>query len=211
MLRLRNGEFTTMKNKKLASAFLATAIMFSLASAASAEYWVEPGDTMGKIAKENKMSLKDLISLNPHISNPNLIHVGDYIVIRTGTETQKDLVDYARSLQSVTAYKYGGTNAPYETDCSGWVQYVYKKFGVNLPRVSRDQAKTGLPVKFGELQIGDLMFFSTRADHVITHVGIYMGDNYFISNLNATKDVQILSTWGKWAQDTFMWGTRYKL
>jgi hypothetical protein len=197
--------------RKLVIFALTLALSFGFASISHAQHYVKSGDSMSKIAKEHKMGLKDLISLNPHIKNPNLIHIGDYIIIRSGTETQKDLVDYARSLQDVTAYKYGGNNFPYEVDCSAWAQGIYKKFGVNLPRVSRDQAKVGQPIKFPELQIGDLMFFSTRKDHVITHVGIYMGNDYFISNLNEAKDVEILSTWGRWTQDYFMWGTRVKI
>jgi cell wall-associated NlpC family hydrolase len=185
-------------------------VMFAIP--ASAQHYVQSGETMAKIARNQGMTLKDLISLNPHIKNPNLIHVGDYIVIRSNTEKQKDLVDYARSLQDVTEYVYGGTQ-PTKTDCSGWVQAIYKKFGVNLPRTSREQAVTayGTPVKFQDLQIGDLMFFSTRADKVITHVGIYMGNDFWISNLNEAKDVEILSNWGRWTQDHFLWGKRFKL
>jgi LysM repeat protein len=200
--------------KKIAAACFAGLIVLGIGSqAAHAEYFVEKGDTFFKIASENHMTLSDLISLNKHIKDPNKIRVGDYIVIRSGTETQKDLVDYARSLQAVTAYQYGGNNFPYETDCSGWVQGIYKKFGVSLPRVSKDQAKTGTPVKFQDLQIGDLMFFSTAADKHITHVGIYMGPETqaFISNLNENKDVEILSSWGTWSREHFLWGTRYKL
>jgi cell wall-associated NlpC family hydrolase len=199
-----------VKKYLLASGF-ALFLTLAISTVASAQVYVEKGDTMAKIAKENKMSLADLISLNPHIKNPNLIHPNDYIIIRSRVEAKKDLVDYARSLQDVTAYKFGGNAFPNSTDCSGWVQGVFKKFGVELPRVSREQAKTGTPVTFQELQLGDLMFFSTRADKVITHVGIYMGNDYWISNLNENKDVEILSTWGRWAQDYFLWGTRYEI
>ena len=197
--------------KKIAAAAMAAACIFGAASAANAQHYVQKGESLGSIAKEYNMNLKDLISLNPHIENPNVIHPNDYIIIRSKTEPQKDLVDYARSLQSVTAYVYGGQKAPYETDCSGWAQHVYKKFGVELPRVSRDQAKTGQSVAFQDLQIGDLMFFSTRADKVITHTGIYMGNDYWISNLNEKKDVEILSTWGSWAQKYFLWGARHEI
>jgi cell wall-associated NlpC family hydrolase len=65
-------------------------------------------------------------------------------------------------------------------------------------------------VKFRDLQIGDLMGFSTRADKKITHVGIYMGENLFISNLNEKVDVEIMNTWGKWTQAYFQWGARYE-
>jgi len=197
--------------KKFMVPMLALLMVLGISTQASAQHYVEKGETLSKIAKEYGMTLSDIISLNPHIENPNVIHPNDYIIVRTKTETQKDLVDYARSLQSVTAYSYGGQNFPYETDCSGWAQGVFKKFGVSLPRVSRDQAKTGTPVKFDQLQIGDLMFFSTRADKTITHVGIYMGNDYWISNLNEEKDVEILSTWGSWSQKYFLWGTRHKL
>jgi cell wall-associated NlpC family hydrolase len=119
-------------------------------------------------------------------------------------------VDYARSLQYVTDYKFGGQYFPYSTDCSGWAQGIFQKFGVSLPRTSREQAKTGVPVIFEDLQIGDLMFFSTSPDKVtITHTGIYMGENYWISNLNAAKDVEIMSTFNTWTQQYFLWGSRH--
>jgi cell wall-associated NlpC family hydrolase len=189
---------------------LSLLICLNFGSIAHAEYVAKQGDTMYKIAQKYNMSLKDLLSLNPHLINPNKINAGDFIVVRS-KQTAKDLVDYAKSTQDITAYVYGGNNFPYEVDCSSWTQGVFKKFGVYLPRTSAEQATTGVPVKFSDLQIGDLMFFSTAADKHITHVGIYMGDNYWISNLNSKEKVKILSSWGKWTQEHFMWGTRYKL
>jgi cell wall-associated NlpC family hydrolase len=198
--------------KKLLLAFLIVpAFLITSQTSVMAQHYVQKGETMSSIAKEHRMTLTDLIALNKHIQNPNVIHPNDFIIIRSGTEPQKDLTEYARSLQSVTAYKYGGQDFPYSTDCSGWVQGIYKKFNVVLPRTSREQARTGTPVAFQNLQQGDLMFFSTRADKVITHTGIYLGNEFWISNLNEAKDVQILSTWGTWAQQHFLWGARHKL
>lgn len=199
--------------KRIITTLVALVLTLSFAGLTHAQVYVKKGDTLGKIAKEHQMNLKDLISLNPHISNPNRIVPGDYIVVRSPVEREKDLVDYARSLQESTQYAYGGQNAPYLTDCSGWVQYIYGKFGIALPRTSAQQAATGKPVTFQNLQTGDLMFFSTRDDKKITHVGIFMGKetNAFISNLNADKDVEILSTWGKFTQAYFQWGARHEL
>lgn len=197
--------------KNLISSALVLVLCLGFASIGHAQHYVNSGDTMSKIAKIYNMNLKDLISLNPHIKNPNQIQPNDYIIIRSAKDKKKDLVDYARSLQDVTAYQYGGNNFPYEVDCSAWAQGIFTKFGVELPRISRDQARTGEPITFAELQVGDLMFFSTRADKVITHTGIYMGNDYWISNLNEKKDVEVLSSWGRWAQDYFMWGSRYKM
>ena len=44
-------------------------------------YKVKKGDTLSKIAKANKVTLKKLIAANPQIKNPNLIHPGDIITI----------------------------------------------------------------------------------------------------------------------------------
>lgn len=197
--------------KHLLTSVIGLFLFFGISTAAQAQHYVTKNETLYSIAKEHKMSLTDLISLNPHITNPNNIHINDYIIVRTDEEKAKNIVEYARSLQDITAYSYGGQNFPKSTDCSGFVQGVYKKFGITLPRVSKDQAKTGKPIKFQDLQIGDLMFFSNRADKVISHVGIYMGNDYWISNLNTIKDVEILSSWGNWSQKYFMWGTRYEL
>lgn len=197
--------------KHLVSTAFAAFLLFGIATAANAQHYVQPGETLYKISQDFNMNLGDLISLNKHIKNPNIIKPGDYIIVRTTTEKQADLTAYAKSLEAITAYSYGGQQFPEKTDCSGWVQGIYKKFGVNLPRVSRDQAKVGTPVKFENLQIGDLMFFSTRADKVISHVGIYLGNDYFISNLNEKKDVEIMPSWGSWSREFFMWGSRIKL
>ena len=197
--------------KKLIISSAATlALTLSFATAGHAHY-VEKGETMYQIAKWNEMSLKDLIDLNPHIKNPSLIHAGDYIIVRSAKAPQHDLVDYARSLQEITAYKDGGNNFPYEVDSPTWIQGIYKKFGIELPKTGREQAVTGEFVNFYNLEVGDLMFFSTRKDKEVTHVGIYMGNNLWISNLNEKDDVEISNTWGRWAQDYFLWGTRFKI
>ena len=64
-------------------------------------------------------------------------------------------------------------------DCSGFVQFVFKQVGVNVPRSVREQLSAGAAVEDGDLRAGDLVFFSI--DHeVVTHVGIAMGGDLFI-------------------------------
>ncbi|HEY0826679.1 MAG TPA: C40 family peptidase [Bacilli bacterium] len=75
-------------------------------------------------------------------------------------------------------YKYGGTTTK-GFDCSGFSMYVFKQFGINLPRVSRDQAKIGNAVSKNNLRPGDLLFFNTNG-RGISHLGIYLGDGEFI-------------------------------
>jgi cell wall-associated NlpC family hydrolase len=73
-------------------------------------------------------------------------------------------------------YVWGGETPSIGLDCSGLVKIVFEKFGVNLPHYSRAQAKLGAPVGYDELQPGDLVFFGSP----IHHVGIYLGDGYYI-------------------------------
>ena len=138
---------------KKATVLIATCFFmtFIFAQNGSAQHYVQKGETMFKISRIYDMDLQDLIDLNPHIDNPNWIKPHDYIIIRSGTEPQKELVDYARSLQDVTKYVYGGHNAPYEVDCSGWAQEIYEKFGLNLPRTSRDSGESWKPRYFSAI------------------------------------------------------------
>ncbi len=77
-------------------------------------------------------------------------------------------------------YVYGGTT-PSGFDCSGFVMYVYKQFGVSLPHSSSAQSKKGTKVEKANLQQGDIVFFSDYKTHKgIGHCGIYIGNNQFI-------------------------------
>ncbi len=90
------------------------------------------------------------------------------------------IVAYALSFVG-TPYVWGGTS-PYGWDCSGFVQYVYRHFGVNLYRVSEDQVTEGVPVSASNLQPGDLVFFHTEWNpNDASHVGIYIGGGKMVN------------------------------
>ncbi len=93
-------------------------------------------------------------------------------------------------------YVYGGTT-PTGFDCSGFVQYVFAKNGISLPRVSRDRFKVGTPVSFRNLQSGDLVFFSLAKNGVVDHMGIYVGNGQFI-NASSSKGVTIYTFGPYW-------------
>ncbi len=71
-------------------------------------------------------------------------------------------------------YVYGATG-PNSFDCSGFVQYVYGRLGVKIPRTSGAQAAAARPVSKSSRQLGDLVIF--RSGGSVTHVGIYAGNN----------------------------------
>ncbi len=78
-------------------------------------------------------------------------------------------------------YVWGGTR-PSGFDCSGYVQYIYNKHGIKLPRTALGQSKAGKTIDKSNLRAGDLLFFLTDKNRGIsvTHVGIYLGNGEFI-------------------------------
>ena len=92
------------------------------------------------------------------------------------------VVSYAQQFLGCK-YVYGGTSTN-GFDCSGFTQYVYKHFGINLNRTAAAQYSNGKSVT--ELQAGDLVMFGKSG---INHVGIYIGGNTFIHAANPGRGV----------------------
>lgn len=101
------------------------------------------------------------------------------------------LVEHALSLQG-TPYRFGGTTRN-GFDCSGYSQYVFRGSDIYLPRTAADQFRVGTSVSKGELQAGDLVFFSTYGPGA-THVGIYVGGGRFVSAANSGVSVSSLNS-----------------
>lgn len=74
-----------------------------------------------------------------------------------------------------------GSASPNCFDCSGFVNYIYRRFVPDLPRSSRSMAGYGEPVAVQNVRPGDLLFFTTGPNrNVITHVAIYIGQDSII-------------------------------
>ncbi len=85
-------------------------------------------------------------------------------------------------------YVFGGTT-PHGFDCSGYVQYVFKQQGHQLPRLADQQYLSGKAVSYNNLKPGDLVFFSTYAKGA-SHNGIYLGAGKFI-HASSSRGVMI--------------------
>jgi cell wall-associated NlpC family hydrolase len=101
-----------------------------------------------------------------------------------------------------TPYRYGGATPATGFDCSGFVQYVFGRNGVDLPRTSRQQAAAGyaLAARVDSLKPGDLMLFSSKGLR-IDHVAVYVGNNRMLhSSAGAGKVVydDLTTPRGKW-------------
>ena len=110
--------------------------------------------------------------------------------VNTVVNKGEEVVDYAKTLLGKD-YVYGGVG-PNSFDCSGFTQYVYKKFGINLSHSASAQANIGTTVSKSDLQLGDMVFFS-QGGSSIGHVGIFVGNNSFIHAANPQKGVVITS------------------
>lgn len=101
-----------------------------------------------------------------------------------------------------TRYRYGGDTPAEGFDCSGFVQYVYGRHGVELPRTSRLQSSAGvsLPLEVGSLRPGDLLLFASTGSRV-NHVAIYIGDNQILHSSAGAGGVvydDLSTPRGKW-------------
>ena len=126
--------------------------------------------------------------------------------------TTKDINSIELTAKSFlgTPYVWGATG-PNKFDCSGFTQWVFRDAGINIPRVSREQAKVGEYVRYEELERGDMVFFDTKKRRTgkVCHVGIYLGNGNFIHASSSKKKVVIFNFNKKnFYKKRFLWGRR---
>lgn len=83
-----------------------------------------------------------------------------------------EVVNYA--LQFVgNPYKWGGNSLTEGCDCSGFVNQVFKHFGISMPRYSQAFKNVGEPVAFENIKAGDIVVYPG-------HVAIYIGNGCIV-------------------------------
>ena len=102
---------------------------------------------------------------------------------------RSDLVNFACQFVG-NPYVWGGTSLTHGCDCSGFTQTIMGKYGVSLPRVSREQAKTGVKVSSENIKPGDLIFYANRRG-VVNHVGIYIGNGQVVNAASRRSGIRI--------------------
>lgn len=100
-----------------------------------------------------------------------------------------------------TRYVWGGNSPSEGFDCSGFTKFVFAKYGIALPRTSREQVRSGVAVApdFRALRPGDLMMFAEPGE-AISHVAIYAGNGRIIHASSSVGGVGYtdLNTGGEW-------------
>jgi hypothetical protein len=113
--------------------------------------------------------------VSPPLAPPTIRSKPDNLTDQTLTQ--------ARSYLGTPHRRGGSLKNGRSTDCSGFVQFIYKKASIDLPRSSSEQARVGIRVThsldFALMPPGDLLFFGHRGRH-IGHAGIYLGDGKMI-------------------------------
>ncbi len=167
-------------------------------------YRVKRGDTLWKIAKKFNTDIDIIKTLND-ISGRN-IRIGQLLFVPSrklkGAEKLKlrysilnqerhALVRYAERFLG-TPYRFGGESLKYGIDCSAFVQKIFSRFKIRLPRTAEEQYRAaGVFVPVNRLQPGDLLFFHTLNYAKVTHVAIYIGHGKFIHAAGRRSGVKI--------------------
>lgn len=183
-----------LKNGKLWLLSTLLLVSFSIMTGCSSSYELSRNDSKKKDVDgyKNKRSVTtNILSQKTSITKVNLESLSSSIAgFNTPTtinvSKDRDEVMYKVIEYLNTPYLWGGTSKR-GIDCSGFVQAVmFQALGVAIPRTSYEQSNVGVDVAVEDLKFGDLLFFDTRGRGRVSHVGIYLGDGYFVHSGSKT-------------------------
>lgn len=121
------------------------------------------------------------------------------------TKGEQRIVNTAKQYLG-TPYKWGGSK-PGGFDCSGFVQYLYGRAGIQLGRTTYQQIKQGKPVGRKGLKAGDVIFFKQGTD--VHHEALYIGNGKFIHAPHTGDVVKISSLNDPYYKQQFAGGRRF--
>ena len=117
-------------------------------------------------------------------------------------EAGASVARYAKRFLGVP-YRWGGMSPRGGFDCSGFVAYVYRHFGVSLPHYTVSQFHRGRRVGRWALRPGDFVFFGG-----LSHVGLYVGHGRFVHAPHSGTRVKVDSLRRGWYRSSFDGGRR---
>ena len=108
---------------------------------------------------------------------------GETKPVSSGSSKGQEVVNFAMQFIG-NPYVFGGTSLTQGADCSGFVQSVYKNFGISLPRSSTQQRSAGTGVDYASAQPGDIICYAG-------HVGIYIGNGQIVHASSPTTGIKV--------------------
>jgi len=171
------------------------------------------GDTFRSLTELLNTTVKKLLAINPNLKEP--IPAGTRIRIPTTqpnspglsqgkhekstvkikqTEKAPAIIRLGRSLLG-TPYRFGAGRYPRSGrfDCSSYLQYIFGRNGVVLPRTARAQARIGNRILRNDIEAGDIIFFRRPrySDNRIGHCGVDIGNGLMLNTYKSPPGVTI--------------------
>lgn len=201
-----------MKNKMLITMVLLLTLCFSFLAPVPAAYAFSISDLAPALSSGTSAAsgggLVNMILgllLGKFLGGTNEINQGPTLP-GIGSGSGKALVSTAKKYMGVPYVWGGSTTAGF--DCSGFTQYVMKQNGITIPRTAAEQYATGTSVAKSNLQVGDLVFFTTYKPGA-SHVGFYLGNNEFIHASSAAEQVSVSSLGDAYYTEHYIGARRY--
>lgn len=125
--------------------------------------------TLNEIEHILLVFFKDIASISePYISEDSRLEDEDFERADNFSKDRLNLEKYARNYLGVP-YQWSG-DSPSGFDCSGFMCYVHKEIGKEIPRRAADQYEQSTKLKEKNVQKGDLVFFNNGSG--VSHVGM---------------------------------------
>jgi len=215
------GAFTDVKNaERLTARLQAKGIDAFYFRKENGYYAVRFGDYT---SRESAISgarrlVADKIIGNYYIASPGNVYLGERKESVQDGKPSPPRRDATRAMGTIAArtaerfvgipYQWGGDNVVEGMDCSSFVRAVYNLCGVNIPRTSREQFRTGDSVSRDSLRDGDLVFFGS-SENAINHVGIYVGNKRFVHAPRRGDEIKVSSLDDVYFDRKFVGARRY--
>ncbi|KGP74233.1 C40 family peptidase [Pontibacillus yanchengensis] len=183
------------QTNQLASPHIYPGQALTIPSTTPETYTVQPGDSLWTISQTFNQSIQDIKETNNLHSN--IIYTGQTLSLQEKSDVIQGLVATAKQYIGVP-YQWGG-ESPDGFDCSGFLQFVFQKQGISIPRTISTIYPAGTEIHTP--QRGDLVFFETYKEGP-SHAGIYLGDDRFI-HASSSQGVTISS------MNNVYWEPRY--
>ena len=104
---------------------------------------------------------------------------------------------YVQTFVGRAPYRYGGSSPGSGFDCSGLTQYVYRHYGMSIPRTADGQFRYFRRESRSRAWGGDLVFFhdNSNPSSYVYHVGIYEGGGRMVSAVGPGSGIRWQTIW----------------